>query len=160
GIVRPADAREPGGPTTQYRRRDRDRFDVVHGRRAAVEPGAGRERRLKPRHTLLALEALEQRGLLAADIRAGSAMDMDLELPARAASIVADQAGLARLADRFDQVLRLVVELAADVDVGGVRAHGEARDQTALDQQMRVVAQDVAIFAGARLRFVGVDDDI
>ena len=80
------------GPAAQDGRRDGDRFDVVHRRRAAVEAGAGRERRLQPRHALLALEALEQRGLLAADVGAGAAMDIDVELPARAAGILADQA--------------------------------------------------------------------
>ncbi len=43
-------------------------FDVVHRGRAAVEPDIRRERRLEPRLALLALEALEQRRLLAADV--------------------------------------------------------------------------------------------
>ena len=49
---------------------------------------------------------------------------------------------------------------AAHVDVGGVRAHRERGEQRALDQRMRVVAQDLAVLAGAGLRFVGVDDEI
>ena len=76
----------------------RDRLDVVHRRRAAIEAGAGRERRLQPRHALLALEAFEQRGLLAADIGAGAAMDVEIEVPARAAGVLAQQAGVVGLA--------------------------------------------------------------
>ena len=56
--------------------------------------------------------------------------------------------------------LRLVVELAADIDVAGVRAHREAGDQAAFDQLVRVVAHDVAVLAGARLALVGVDDEV
>ena len=41
-----------------------------------------------------------------------------------------------------------------------MRAHGEAGDQAALDQVMRIVAQDLAVLAGAGLGFVGIDDEI
>src|ERR1700722_11619477 len=44
-------------------RRDRDRLDVVDRGRAAVETDIGRKRRLQPRLALLALKALQQRGL-------------------------------------------------------------------------------------------------
>jgi hypothetical protein len=33
-------------------------------------------------------------------------------------------------------------------------------DQAALDQQMRIVAHDVAVLAGTRFGFIGVDDEI
>jgi hypothetical protein len=36
----------------------------------------------------------------------------------------------------------------------------EAGDQAALDQRVRIVAHDVAVLAGARLGFVGIDDEI
>ena len=55
-------------------------LDVVDRRRAAIEAHIGREWRLQPRHALLALEALEQRRLLAADIGAGAVMDVDVEV--------------------------------------------------------------------------------
>ncbi len=160
GVVRTADAREPGSTSAQDGRRDSDRFDVVHRGRAAIEAGAGRERRLQPRHALLALEALQQRGLLAADIGTGAAMDVEVEVPARSAGVLAEQAGVVGLLDGGDQVLRLVVELAAHVDVAGVGAHREAGDQATFDQQVRIVTHDVAILAGARFGFVGVHDEI
>ena len=46
------------------------------------------------------------------------------------------------------------------IDVAGVRAHGEAGDQAALDQQMRIVPHDLAVLAGAGLGLVGIDDEI
>src|SRR5476651_2080681 len=118
GVVGTAESSEPGRALAQDRRRHRDRLDIVHRRGAAVEAGSRGERRLEPRHALLAFEALEQRRLLAADVGAGAAMNVDLELPARTAGIVAEQTGVARFLDRFDQMLRLVVELAAHIDVG------------------------------------------
>src|SRR5262249_34449565 len=51
-------------------------------------------------------------------------------------------------------------EFAADIDEAGMRAHGEAGDQAALDQEMRFVAHDLAILAGAGLGFIGVDHEI
>src|SRR5260370_16101983 len=54
----------------------------------------------------------------------------------------------------------LVVELAADVDVGGADPHPGPGQEAALDQLVRIVAQDVAVLAGAGLALVGVDDQI
>ena len=47
-------------------------------------------------------------------------------------------------------------ELAANVVVADGRAHGVAADRHALDERVRVVAQDVAIVAGAGLALVRV----
>ena len=82
GVVRPADAREPRRAAAQDVGHHRDRLDVVDGGRAAVEPDIGRERRLQPRQALLAFEAFEQRGLLAADVGAGAVVDVEVEVAA------------------------------------------------------------------------------
>jgi hypothetical protein len=47
-----------------------------------------------------------------------------------------------------------------DIDERGMRPHGEARDQAALDQAVRFVAQDLPVLAGARLRLVRIDHQI
>ena len=158
-IVRPAEAREPAGAAAQDVRRDRDRLDVVDGRRAAIEAHVRRERRLQPRHALLAFEAFEQRRLLAADVGAGAMGDDDVEIPA-VDVVLADQPGLVGLVDRRLQRLALADVLAAHVDEGGVRAHREGGDQAALDEKMRIVPHDLPVLAGAGLRLVGVDDEI
>ena len=99
GVVLAAEAGEPGAAAAQDGAGDRDRLDVVHRRRAAVEAHIGRERRLQPRHALLALEALEQRRLLAADIGAGAVVDVDVERVA-VDVVLADEPGLVGLVDR------------------------------------------------------------
>ncbi len=93
----PADAGEPRGAAAQDRRHDRDRLDIVDRRRAAIEPDRGRERRLQPRLALAPLEAFQEPGLFAADIGAGAAVQIKLEIVARAARILADQPGGSRL---------------------------------------------------------------
>ena len=54
----------------------------------------------------------------------------DVEFEARTAGVLADQPGFARLLHRRLQALGLVMELAADVDVGEVRVHGQGSQQT------------------------------
>ncbi len=152
-------AGEPGRAAPQDVGRDRDRFDIVDGGRAAVQADIGREWRLQPRLALLALEAFEQRGLLAADIGAGAVGDVEIERPA-VDVVLADQLGLIGLIDRGLQMLALADELAAHIDVAGMRAHREAREQAALDQKMRIVPHDLAVLAGAGLGLVGIDDEI
>ena len=58
------------------------------------------------------------------------------------------------------QVLALADELAAHVDVAGVCAHGEGGDERAFDQEMGIVPHDLAVFAGAGLGLVRIDDEI
>src|SRR5690606_30645410 len=117
GVVRAAEAGEPGGAAAQAGRDDRDGLDVVDRGRPAVHADRGRKRRLEARLAHLAFEALEQRGLLAADVGAGTPVQTDLEVGARAAGVAADQARVVRLVDRRLQDLRLTHVLAADVDV-------------------------------------------
>src|SRR3546814_16871142 len=85
-------------------------------------------------------------------------MDEDFEIIARAAGVLADEALFIGLGDGGEERLRLADELAANVDIGGPRAHGETGDQRALDQLVRIVAHDLAVLERPRLRLVGVDD--
>ena len=91
-----------------------------------------------------------QRRLLAADVGAGAVVDDDVEVPA-VDVVLADQLGLVGLIDRRLQALALADELAAHVDEAGVRPHGEGGEQRALDQQVRIVAHDLAVLARAGL---------
>ena len=159
GIVGPADGGEPGGTPAQDVGRRRDRLHIIDRGRTAVEPDIGGERRLKPRLALLALEAFEQRGFLAADISAGAVMQIEIEIPAVHVAL-ADQLGVVGLVDRRLQCFALADEFAADIDVAGIGAHAEAGDQATLDQEMRIVPHDLAVLAGAGLGFVGVDHEI
>jgi hypothetical protein len=158
-IVRTADRREPGRTAPQDIRRHRDRLDIVDRGRAAIEAHIRRERRLQPRLALLALEALQQRGFLAADIGAGAVVDIEVERVA-VNVVLADQLRLVGLIDRRLQMLALADEFTADVDVADVSAHRRAGDQATFHQKMRIVPKDLAVLAGARLGLVGIDHKV
>src|SRR6516165_987054 len=85
---------------------------------------------------------------------------MEIEAIARAAGVFADEAGFVGLVDRRLQTLPLVEELAPDINVTGVNPHSDRGEQTALDQLLRVIAKDVAVLAGPRLTFIGIDAEI
>src|SRR3546814_6296448 len=91
-VVLPPDGREPRSAPPQDGWGDRDRFDIVDRGRATVKADSCRERRLQARLALLALQAFDLGGLLAADIGARAAMDEDFEIIARAAGVLADEA--------------------------------------------------------------------
>ena len=72
-------------------------------------------------------------GLLAADVGAGAAMDVALELVVGAEHpLLAEDPVLVGLRDRVLEDFRLAVILAADVDVGDVALRRPARDRDAL----------------------------
>ena len=96
GVVGLADAGEPGRAAAQdVAGATAMDFDVVDGGRRAVEAGVGGERRLQARLALLALEAFQQRGLLAADVGAGAVVHDKVEVPA-VDVVLADQLGRRR----------------------------------------------------------------
>src|SRR3954471_19526888 len=94
----------------------RERLDVVDQRRPLVEALDRRERRLQARVAALALERVEQRRLLAADVRARAAVHDPLERVARAEDAVTEKAALVCLAHGLLEDLGLQLVLAADVD--------------------------------------------
>ena len=95
----PTDAGKPSCTAPQDRWHDRDRLDIVDGCRAAIKTDLRGKRRLEPGLALAAFQALEQPGLLAADIGAGSPMQVKVEVPAGAAGILANEAGLVSFVD-------------------------------------------------------------
>ena len=87
-------------------------------------------------------------------------MQVDVEVISRPAGIFANQPLFICFLDGALQDGGFVVEFAADVDIGGSGIHGTANDETAFDELVRVFAHDLAVFTGARLAFVGVDDEV
>src|SRR6185437_15681928 len=159
-VLWPTDGGEPGRAAPQNGRHHGDALDIVDRRRTAIKPDPSGKGRLQPRLALPAFEGFEQRHFLAADISARATMEIKLEIVARAAGILADEAGGVGFLDRLLQDERFGMKLAADIDVARGRAHAGARQQAALDQLVRIVADDVAVLAGARLAFIGIDDEI
>src|SRR5262249_48934505 len=94
------DRLEPGRSPLEDVRHAAQRLAVVDDRGPAEAPLARRERRLDPRPPALPFEALDQAGLLAADIRPRAAMDPHVQVEARPIDTLAQVAGRAGLGDR------------------------------------------------------------
>src|SRR5439155_26900721 len=92
----------------------RQRLDVVHGGRPSPQPARRGERWLRARLCLLALERVQERRLLAADVAAAGAVDVDVERPPGAHHGRPQDPGRARLVDRPLQAVRLLEILATD----------------------------------------------
>ena len=120
----------------------------------------GRQWRLRTHHAALALDAVEQRGLLAADVGAGTNTDLDVEGLARAEHVGAEHGGSARRGDRLFHRRDRVRVLGANVDVALGRLGCETSDGHALDQDERIALHDHAVGERARVALVGVADDV
>ena len=132
------------------------RLDVVDERRRGVEARDGGKRRLRARLPSLALERREERGLLAADVGAGAAVQHHRRVVARAEHVQPDVAAAAGVVERPPQHLELGAVLATDVDERRGRADRVAHDEDALDQRVRVSEHDLAVLERAGLGLVGV----
>ena len=130
----------------------RKRLDVVDRGREAEQSGGRRERRLDPGIAALALDRIHERGLFAADVGARAAMQIDLDRAEHARRIGLGQRALH---DR-----PRLGELAADVDVGNLRANRVRSDRCAFEQRVWGPAHDLAVLERARLGFVRVDAEI
>src|SRR3954453_2927897 len=115
---------EPVGPVAHDRRHGGDRLDVVdHGRRG-VQPRDSGERRTQPWLSATSFERVEQRGLLAADVRASTRVHGQLEVEARTVDVLAEVARKVGLLDGALQASYDVQNLSAYIDEGVVRADG------------------------------------
>ena len=108
-------------------------LDVVHHGRTGEQAGARHVRRPRARVGPLALEGVEHRRRLAADVAPDALVQVDVEGEARAEDVAAEVAALVGLGDGpLDAGERLVV-LGAQKDVAGVRLDGEAGEDHALE---------------------------
>ena len=151
-----AEALEPVGAVVDDVGEVGERLDVVDQRRAAVEALDGRKRRLQPRVAALALERVEERRLLAADVRAGAAMDDELDLRAGVEDVGPQVVGVVCLGHRPVEHVRDLPVLAADEDERLPGADRDRRDRNSLDQLVRVLHHQLAVLERARLGLVGV----
>jgi hypothetical protein len=87
-------------------------------------------------------------------------MNGDVQLVVAAGDLVAEVAGGVSLVDGLLQHLDLGGVFTADVNIGFVAVDGVGTDDDALDEQVRVLDQDVAVLEGGRLGFVGVDRQV
>lgn len=151
---------EPGGTTTHNRGAHRDSLNVGDRGGAAVNASIGWKWWLETGATRLAFERLDEGGLLPTDVGAGARVHVDVEVEAGVAGVLAEEALRVGLVDSALQLNLFVPKFAANIDVGSLRSHGEADEESALNEFVGVVAHNFAIFAGAGLRLVSVDDEI
>ncbi len=159
GLLR-AQRREGAGAAGDDVGHARDRLDVVHHRRARVQAGDRGERRLQPRLAAVAFQGVEQRGLLTALVGTGARVYDDVEPEPRAQDVRAQVPGLVCLGHRLVQAPDHVQDLAAHVDEREVRPDRVRRDDRAFDERVRRRQHRRDVLAGARLGFVGVDDQV
>ena len=152
--------RNQSAPVLDDDRRVAERLDVVDQRRALVEALVGGEGRLQARVAALALERVEQAGLLAADVGALAAVHDQVERVVGAEDALAQVALLVGLGDGRVEDVRLQLVLAADEDEALVRAGRDRADDAALDQQVRVLLHQQPVLEGARLGLVGVAAEV
>ncbi len=124
-----------------HRHRTQRQHVVDRGGPAPQAPD-GRDRRPGPHLAAAALEALEHRGLLAADVGACPDADVQVEGEAGAEDVLAEVAVGVRRVDRAPQGGYGVGVLGADVDVALVRPDGMGGDGHALDEGERVALDD------------------
>src|SRR5262249_52667460 len=145
GALLGADRLEPVGALVHDPRHASERLDVVDDRGATVQPDDGRERGLQPRLPALALQRLDEPGLLTANVSARTAVNDEIDVDAASEHVLAEESLRIGLLGGPLEDQRLGIELAADVDEGLLAANRNRRDRDAFDEQMRVEADDVPI---------------
>ena len=141
-------------------RQRREGLDVVDDGRLRVEAFHGRERGLDTRHAALAFETLDERALFTADVRAGAAVDDDLEIESRALDVGAEESLGLGVGNRLVEPFVAEGELAAEVDEREVTADRKRSDRDAFDERVRIQLDEHPILERGRLAFVGVDHEV
>jgi hypothetical protein len=154
------EASEPVTAATANGGSDSHGLDVGNGGRASEETDGSRERRLQARLSGLALERLDQRGLLTADVGTSTTVKEDIEVVAGVTGVLADEPVLVGLVDRVLEDGGFLDEFTTNVDIGSGRVHGSAGDEAALNKLVGVLAHNLAVLACSRLTLVSVHDEI
>src|SRR6185503_7002221 len=137
-----------------------ERLDVVHYGRLSEEADLDRERRLVARLPALPLDRLEDRCLLAADVRPGAAPDLDVEREILAHHVPTEEPASAGLRERMlERVQRLRV-LPPEVEVAPLAPGGVGGDGHRLDHRERIALHQLAVLERARLGLVRVADEV
>src|SRR5206468_10849224 len=118
------------------------------------------ERRLVARLAPFALDGVEQRRLLAADVRAGTAAQVDVEPESLAHDVVAQEPAPTALVDRGPQPLVRQRVLAPDVEEAGLAAGRITGDGQRLDDGEGVALHHHTVFERAGLGLVGVAHEV
>merc|ERR1719209_1493641 len=119
GVPGAAHAGEPVSSPPADGRSHGDSLDVGDSGGTAEDTDVSGEWGLQAGLALLTLQALDQGGLLSADVGASTTVHKEVEVIAGATGVSSQEAGVVGLPDGLLQVGGLVVELSPDVDVAG-----------------------------------------
>src|SRR5581483_11816232 len=133
---------------------------VVDQRGATEQPGLDREGRLVAGFAPVALDGVEDGRLLAADVGAGPAADLDVEGEAEAHHVRSQEAPLPGGVDGRAQGAERPGVLAPQVEVAVFGAGGVAGDGHGLDHGVGVALHQHPVLERAGLRLVGVADQL
>lgn len=114
---------KPAGPSAHDRWADCYRLDVSDCRRAAIKTCVSREGRLQSGATGFAFNALNKTSLFTTNVCSSTTMDIDIKVIAATAGVFAQEALIVGLVHGFLELVNLVPELAADVNVCSLSAH-------------------------------------
>src|SRR5829696_9000127 len=126
-----------------------ERLDVVDQRWPAEQPDLARKGGLVPRQAALALDRLQHRGFLAADIGAGAPPEIN--------PYVAIETSRRDFGDFAQEEVAYLRVLVAKIDVDGLRLDRPCADQHSFEEAVRIGLEVVAVLEGAGLALVGVD---
>ncbi len=87
-------------------------------------------------------------------------MNVELNVESGPENVFAEEIALPRFLDRAFEDFGAVREFSADINVRGVDIKRVTRDQHSFEQLVRIFVNDVAVFECARLRLVGIADQI
>jgi len=159
-IVRLAEIQEFLAAHLQDERDGRKGLGIVDRGRFAIQAERRRERRLESRLPLLALDRLEQRGFLAADVSAVTVVGEQFEVESGTKNILADETGGARFVERFLEAFVDFPDFAVHIVVAAVGAHREGGDRHAFDHRVRIEPHDVAVLERSRFAFVRIANHV
>ena len=125
-----------------------------------IEAALGRVRRPLLGLAALALEGLQQDGLLAEHVGALDRTDRDRDVHPGTEDVEADEARLGRGADRRTEPRDGGRGIGPDRDDHLAGTDREGGDRRALDDRVRVVLEQEGVRAGRRVRAVAVDHDV
>src|SRR5438132_697414 len=138
-----------------------ERFDVIDNGRAHIETEhRGKIRWFDPRVSALAFERFDQPRFLTANVGAGAAMNKDFDVKVGTENILTQKLLRPRFLDGALEDLCALGKLAPYIYVSGVDIEGVTGNQGALEQLVRILMNNVTILEGARLRLVGIANQI
>ena len=132
---------------------------VIEKRRLAEQPLVCGEGRTRAGLAAVSLDAGHERGLFAADERAGAQTDLHVEGEIRPEDIVPQKSVFTRRLDGLLQALHRNRIFRADIDVALIGPDRVCGDRHRLDQAVRIALQYRAVHKRARIAFVRVAGD-